>query len=324
MNRNDATLTFDLNNRFVSTKEYANGLARALNDLAPYLSAKQRKNLCFQKLGLKSDNVSEEVFLQGAVEVSVCVHFARFFPEHFIYEEKVSPPKDVDCSFQVGDYKFNIEVKCADFSKKHIVDSSPGFKIGALGRVEEYNEVASNLESMFSIGGDTLLKQIHMDNKLKDYLASAQEKFATHTPDSELNVLVVGCDDAHDMQKWHSYLYGSQGLFTPESYADTAAYDRVDLVLLTNLFHRHKDPVLKNKLTDHWFLSEAFCILCENPTSLKPYETFLEFSKTIRHHNNELSEHLSEQSHDIVASGLPIVHYVGSKLQANGIYYFQP
>ncbi|UST92734.1 hypothetical protein [Pseudomonas siliginis] len=325
MSSREAVLQFDLHSKFVSTKEYASGLVETINDLAPHLSVAERKDLCFNKLGLKSDNVSEKTYIQSAVEATVCAHFARFFPERFVYEEKVNPPKDVDCSFRVGEFKYNIEVKCADFSKKHAVDDSDGFKIGSLGRLDDYDDLVGNLEDLFSSDGHVLSRQRHMDNNLKDFLISAHEKFASATPDYELNILVVGCDDAMDMQKWYSYLYGAKGLFTVESYSDTSAYDRVDLVLLTNLYHRHKDPATKDKLDGHWRLSEAFCILCENPKSLKPNATFLEFSKTVRHHNNELHAHTVEgDAPDFILKGLAIPSYVATQLQAKGVYYFQP
>lgn len=116
MTARDKQLNFDLNSRFVSTREYAAGLVTALNYLFPHLSSSEREDLCFKKLGLKDDSVNEITYMQSAVELSVCAHFARFFPDFFVYEEKVNPPKDVDCSVRVGDYKYNVEVKCADFS----------------------------------------------------------------------------------------------------------------------------------------------------------------------------------------------------------------
>lgn len=325
MNSKLTTLQFDLNNRFVSTKSYASGLVEAINYLAPHMSLSEKESLCFNKLGLKSDNVSEQAYIQAAVEVTVCAHFARFFSDGFIYEDKVNPPKDVDCSVQVGGFKYNVEVKCADFSKKQAIDESDGFKIGSLGRLSDFDSVVKGLESLFSSGGHVLSRQRHMDNNLKDFLVSAHEKFAPETPDNELNVLVVGCDDAMDMQKWNSYLYGTQGLFTLESYADTTTYDRVDLVLLTNLYHRHKDPALKDKLSGHWQLSEAFCVLCQNPKSLKPDKTFMEFSRTVRHYNNELQAHTVEgEAPDFILNGLAIPSYVVSRLQCEGVYCFQP
>ena len=186
--------------------------------------------------------------MQAAVELTVCSHFAHFFPDHFVYEDKVNTPKDVDCSFKAEGVKYNIEVKCADFSKKHAIEEGGGFTIGAHGRMDDFAPLVADLQKLFSQGGHALTPHRHMDNNLKSYLSSAHDKFSTQVSEDEINVLVVGCADEMDMQKWYSYLYGSQGLFTLDSYADRSAYDRVDLVLLTNLYHRHKDQALKDKL----------------------------------------------------------------------------
>ncbi|MFF7065587.1 hypothetical protein [Pseudomonas sp. NPDC008258] len=316
---------FELNNKYVSTMPYAEGLSEALNALAPHLSIGEREDLCFKKLGLTSDAIAEQSYIQSAVELTVCAHYARFYPEFFIYEEKVNPPKDVDCSVRVGKYKFNLEVKCADFRKKEAVDGSEGFKIGSLGRMDDYPELVGKLRELFETGGHQLSEQRHMDNNMKEFLVSAHEKFSNSTSDTELNVLIVGCDDAMDMQKWHSYLYGAQGLFTVDSYVDRGAYQKVDMVVLTNLYHRHKDPAAKDKLSGHWRLSEAFCLLCANPESAKPFETLNEFSGTLRHYTNELNEYMAgDDEPDFILKGIGIPAFVGSQLQAKGNYYFQP
>lgn len=145
MSARNKVLEFSLNSKFVSTTTYKVGLVAVLDYLAPHLSVSEREHLFFNKLGLKDDNVTEAAYLQAAVELTVCAHFARFFPDSFIYEEKVNPPKDVDCSVKVGGYKYNIEVKCADFSKKHAIDEADGFTIGSMGRMDDYDELATKL-----------------------------------------------------------------------------------------------------------------------------------------------------------------------------------
>lgn len=315
-------LKFKLGNEFIATKAYAMGLNEALSVLTPFLSDAQRNDLCTKKLSLETSPVSEQAYIQSAVELTVCAHYARFYSDEFIYEEKVNPPKDVDCSVRIDGFKYNIEVKCADFVKKELVDKASGFKIGAMGRLDDYAQLVEQLQELFSSDGHVLSEQRHMDNNLKTFLVSAHSKFAAVTPDNELNILIVACDDAMDMQKWHSYLFGVQGLFTNDSYADRAAYDRVDMVVLTNLYHRHKDPASKHKITGHWHLSEAFCILCANPFSEKPHATAYEFSKTVRHFNNEWNDYLSGA--DDILKGIGIPAFVGSELQAKGMYYFQP
>lgn len=53
--------------------------------------------------------------------------------------------------------------------------------------------------------------------------------------------------------------------------------------------------------------------------------TFLEFSKTVRHHNNELHAHTIEgDAPDFILKGLAIPSYVATRFLAIKIYYFQP
>lgn len=318
-------LDIELHNPFIPKGEYLAGMIAAVSYVGRHTGRKKLKELVLNKLRVSDHAVTEQAYLQAAVELTVCAHFAQFFSDNFIYEEKINAPKDVDCSFESAGYKFNVEVKCADFSKKHEVDSGDGFKLGSLGRTDGFDQLFEELQELFGAGGNKLEKQQHMDNKLKGFLLSATEKFSVGINESELNILVVGCDDAMDMQKWLSYMYGACGLFTEESYFDSATYDNVDLVVLTNLYHRHKDVLAKDQLHDHWILNEAFNILCENPRSSKKFDVFNEFSKTIRHYTNELRAHVVEgDAPDFIKMGLAIPDFVGNKLNPSGLYYFQP
>ena len=69
MSAKELILGFNLNNQFISTKEYFFGLIGAFNDLAPFMSLSERKDLCFNKLGLKDNNVAGQPFIQAAVEL---------------------------------------------------------------------------------------------------------------------------------------------------------------------------------------------------------------------------------------------------------------
>ena len=69
MSAKELILGFNLNHQFISTKEYFFGLKGAPNDLAPFMSLSERKDLCFNKLGLKDNNVAGQPFIQAAVEL---------------------------------------------------------------------------------------------------------------------------------------------------------------------------------------------------------------------------------------------------------------
>ncbi|WP_177327603.1 hypothetical protein [Pseudomonas sp. URMO17WK12:I12] len=312
-------------NPFIPPVEYRQEMVLALECIGKHLSQREFEALVYKKLRLEDPAPAEYQYLQSAVELTVCTHYALNFPSDFVYEDSVVPPRDVDCSFRSEGYKFNVEVKCADYAAKHEIDSGSEFIIRAIGRLSDYNDAVAQLQETFAIGGKTLAKGLHMDNKLKDYLYDAHGKFPDAADQSQYNVLVVGCDDPWDMQQWEGYLTGQQGLFTDDSFADVTRYGNVDLVVLTNLYHRHKSVADKDKLTGHWTFPNAFCLLYENPKSKKPRQMFYAFSRTLRFYNNEVIEHkIKGDAPDSLKERLAISHYVGQVLWSNGQYTFQP
>ncbi|MBP1143194.1 hypothetical protein JOE33_000117 [Pseudomonas sp. PvP027] len=312
-------------NPYIPPSEYREEMVKALECIGQHLTKSEFEDLVLKKLRLEDSKPSEAQYLQAAVELTVCAHYARFFPEGFFYEDKVAPPRDVDCSFQNEGYKFNVEVKCADFTAKQKIDESGAFIMRAVGRMPDYNDAAAKLKETFASGGNELVKGLHMDNKLKAYLMDAHDKFPDPTRQDEYNVLVVGCDDQNDIMQWEGYLTGAHGLFTEQSYAPTDDYDNVDMVVLTNLYHRHKSVEKKDKLTGHWWFGESFSLLYQNPRSTKPQEMALAFAKTLRFYNNEITQHRMEgDAPDWLKKRLAIPHYVGDVLMRNGQYLFQP
>lgn len=306
---------------------YFSGLSEALHSLDPYLANKQMKNLLkdLQVDGLVFD---EAKYLQAACETSIAAYLAKTYGDSFVYEPKINPPKDVDCGFKLNGKTYNIEVKCPDFSKKNEIDNSNSFKIGAFGRLIDFEDVVSNLKDVFDPETNPaaepdkpLVTQQHMDNKLKDYLVSAHGKFKESTGPDELNVLVVCCADWTDMQKWFFYMYGQQGLFTNESFYPFEEYKNVDVVMLTNLYHRHHDYRNKDKLENHWDFSKSFNLIFSNPLRREDKkEIILEFVDAVPNHSKQLMSYK-------VTNGLDemrIPRYVCEELLGKGLYYFQP
>ncbi|QBF26781.1 hypothetical protein EXN22_14170 [Pseudomonas tructae] len=318
-------LEVTVSNPFIPPAAYRRELALVLECIGEHLTQREFEALVYKKLRLEDSAPAEPQYLQAAVELTVCTHYALNFPSDFVYEDKVVPPRDVDCSFRSEGYKFNVEVKCADYTTKQEIDSGSQFIIRAIGRMPDYNDTVAQLQETFASGGNSLTKGLHMDNKLKDYLCDAHEKFPDETDLSQYNVLVVGCDDAWDMQQWEGYLTGQQGMFTEDSFVDPARYGNVDLVVLTNLYHRHKSVTDKDKLEGHWTFANAFSLLYENPKSNKPRSMLYAFSRTLRFYNNEVIGHkLQGDAPDFMKERLAISHYVAEVLWPQGHYAFQP
>ena len=308
-------------------ESYFKTLSDILDSLEPFLSTKQRKSL-YKDLQLSGNKFDEAKYLQAACETSIASYLSENYSDGFIYEPKVNPPKDVDCGFTLDGKTYNIEVKCPDYSKKNKIDGTNAFKIGAFGRLVDFEEIVTSMQEVFDPEtnsavepGKPLITQQHMDNKLKDYLLSAHSKFNDSAGPNELNVLAVCCSDWMDMQKWFFYMYGHQGLFMNDSFHPNDEYKNVDVVILTNLYHRHHEYWNKDKIKDHWDFSKSFNLIFSNPFRKQDKaEIIWSLVEEIPNHSKELMSFK-------VTNGLDemrIPHFVVEELIDKGLYYFQP
>lgn len=286
------------------------------------LSLGQQRSL-EQKLQLFGTNrFNEGKFVQIACETAVCAHFAKNYLKNFQYEYRCNSTnqKDVDCQFTDGKYTYNVEIKCPGldtYSNK--ANEMP--KIEIKGRFDENGRNLVNfIENALY---DTLEKQQtgwnysiqkRLDNTLKTFLQEAHNKFPTIELTDQLNVLVVCCDDEYDISRWYDYLYQAQGLFTDDSFADPKTYDRVDLLVLTNLFNRHYSFSEKKIDTKSWSLDDAFNLAFINPAKASNYkmkvaETFLQtfsnYTLYFEHYREDL-----EEVEISPASAFPILHFI--------------
>lgn len=312
----------------IITLQYKSGMMSAISELSNHLNHKEMEDLLKNKLQLYSTSPNEPQYLQAACELVICSYLAKIYQDKFKYELKVNPPKDVDCSFSENDIQFNVEIKCADFSKSNQINEEDGYKIGFLGRNPDAKSVLNDLASAFNSlpGGKPLIEQQHMDNKLKDYLKSAHGKFSQQKREDHLNVLAICCDNPTDIQKWIGYMHEHQGLFTEESFADKNSYNLVDIVLITNLYHRHYAYRSKDKLTDHWLINKSFNLIFSNPYRSKDKRSaILRFYEIIPNYSFALNQYQAPgDAEEYVKNSIRIPHFVGDELQAKGIFHFQP
>ena len=84
----------------------------SLNSIVNALSCKATKakinDLIEKKLQISSIIFNEPQYIQTACELTVMSGFLE--NSNFVYEDKVTPPKDVDFSIAVDGKKYNIEV----------------------------------------------------------------------------------------------------------------------------------------------------------------------------------------------------------------------
>jgi hypothetical protein len=315
-------------NPFVPPGAYRAGLQTALSKILPHLSRREKEDLVYKKLMLEQQAADEAKYVQSASELTVCAWFANVASQagvKFEYELVIAQSKDVDCSILYEGHKFNIEVKCADYQKQKSIVAGSELVIHGLGRLEDYNPTVARLQNLLGETDDRpfISPAHHMDLKMKDYLLSAQGKFGTSLEPESLNILFVCVDDQMDMTKWIAYLEGPQGLFTRDSFEQQQKYNNVDMVVLSNLYHRHSDLERKSKISDHWNLSKAFNFAVINPATTKSPKIFSAFSELVSLENADLIAYLKSGSiPDGLEGALGLSYYVAEQ-KKQGVHKFQ-
>lgn len=211
--------------------------------------------------------ISMAEYLQFASEVTVVDYIIRNYSD-FINEPKYNKDKNPECSFTYKGRTINVEVKCPDLAKRVKQENSEGIKVFAAERFpdkNDYIEAKKVIET--NIRDDQSVNSIdRLDNKMKDYLISAHQKFPVSSS-SNFNILVIALDIIQDMDEWYSYLFGDYGAFTDRTYI-TDDYSNVDAVMLTNVQHGHMaDDVDLN--INCWHLENYVSLLFLNPQKEK-------------------------------------------------------
>lgn len=245
----------------VNGSSYWDDFLQVIEDYKKVLSAQEFNHFLDKsqldcKIGLNQ-------YLQFSSEVTVVDYIIRNYKE-FKNEPKYNGNKNPECSFVYGGRTINIEVKCPDFTKRIKQENLDGVKLYAAERSsnkDDYDQLVEYLEA--NIEGDHHIQTIdRMDNKLKDYLISAHQKF----PVSDVlnfNILVIALDIIPDMDEWYSYLVGENGVFTDRTYIKED-YSNVDAVLLTNVQDGHMGhDVYLN--TNCWQLENYISLLILDP-----------------------------------------------------------
>lgn len=230
------------------------------------LNKKKDLNQFINKLQL--DNYNEFKYYQGLAEIIFWIYCSKN-NYNFELEKKLRDDVNTDVDVQIvkDDIKFNIEIKCPKFEEKKdgIFKIIPAYR--SLDK-EDFNmemdklhkeiseEIVKNSNGRFK----EFKQQKINDNKILDYLKSAQTKFSDDKTDC-LNILVVSVR-SEDMQSYWNYLYNPlSGLFTENSFHNSKDYNKVDIVILSNLIEGHISP--KDEYNS-WCLENYCNIICLN------------------------------------------------------------
>ncbi|GEM_PF-913355 len=277
------------------------------------------------KMLLNKNTFDEKQFIQFASESTIVKYFADRYKANLFIEKKINPNNgmDVDLSFSHNGFTFNIEVKCSDFNSKELVDSRNTLKIQPIGRIPNFPEELAELQKLLQpvadkMNLDGIESAKNMDNNLKDFLLSADSKFNPASPDNELNVLAVCCDDAEDMQLWYYYMYKDQGLFTTGSFWNQSKFENVDLVLLNNLYFKH-NKFFNKKLQNSWDFSTSFNLIFENPfAKLKKTEAIKQFLQICPNLNTEFRTwNMPGSAEEVVKDSRRIADFIKAELESN-------
>jgi hypothetical protein len=280
-----------------SGDNYFDEFIESISKIENFLSPKDFKILWNEKMQLNKTKFEEKAFIQAACELSVATYFCE--KDNFNVESKVNPEnkRDIDVQFKSKGFTYNIEVKCASFKAKEDVQKSDSYKFQSSGRLNNMDDVMSIISNAIDEGlsnkGESLkphkiLK--NMDNNLMDFLKSAHQKFNPNAQENEINIILVGCDNPGDMQSWVGYLYASEGLFTENSFLSTDEYSNVDLVVLTNLYFKHKD-FHKKKIKNSWNLGQTLNLSFVSPYRKKDKKAgILNFRNEMINYNDQIAK----------------------------------
>lgn len=325
---------------FLDETDYFKDFVLLLCDISKRMTEEDTKDLLFNKLQLNRNSFNENQYYQSATELCVIYHVYTLNKANFNYEKVVRDDvdqkkgKQPECTTKTDEgFVFNVEAKSPERSQKQETDSGVEFiYVANVGRADtkdiadnQFNMLKSDLESCNE--NLKVLPKKSNDNKLKDYLYSAGEKFPTKTSENEVNILFVSLDTVHEIQDYVNFLFFNKGLFTKTPFADIGKYTNVDMVIFTNSYYRQKNHDNINGCA--WCLNEGFNFLTFNPhTDIKRKEKALSyFASNISNFNKQIEIYkvpASPETPQDLLDSLRIASFVKQQLEEKeGVYLFQ-
>ena len=215
------------------------------------IDSEKLKKALLEKLQLKPNRkFNSNKYLQGVSEILFWIYCARngfkIHPEHKLNKDNGT---DVDARIENEGVFFNIEVKCPnqeDFFEDEI-KGSLAYRVPGVSK-EEADSMMKDIDDMLKQAIDkhpemgvrsSMIKKTN-DNKIITFMDSAQSKFSYS--DNEMNVLVIALT-SEQMQLYYNYLCNPySGILSGNlsQFGRTESeFDKIDLVLLTNIVSGH-------------------------------------------------------------------------------------
>lgn len=173
--------------------------------------------------------------LSALCELSVMYAFimASDDKESFVYEPRLNEDskKNVEFSIRNCGRLYNVEVKSANMLRQNEIFAEA---MDEKGMVVEPNARILPLEDWERIVGEDSLILGSLDNKVADFLESAQEKFPAVTGDT-VNLLVI-CWDGSYRKALTALKSKVNGLMTEHTYKPELKFDHISHVLVTTTY----------------------------------------------------------------------------------------
>jgi len=314
--------------------EYIDDLSAVIESLRLEIPDVKLTKVIRKKLQIDNHDFNEEQFLQAVCELTVMSDYMNRPECHFVYEPQISPPKDVDFSVTVNRVRYNVEVKCPSY--KETPKKEGEVVVSFANRaptIEQKKAIFSDIANRLGDHAISVVEGKNLDNTLKDFLYSTQEKVAKSST-RDVNLLVVCCKDEVDMQLWRGYLFGFNGYFTNTSLIPHRNFSRVDYVLLTNIHNRHYRYFSGSRIDDRWKLAGSFNLLYPNKFSTRNMAVYSgekdieEINKVFPNYNIDFENYLKNkedvppnESQEAKISNLGVAFYA-DKLKQRGLTFF--
>lgn len=253
-----------------------------------------------------------EQIVQVLCEIVIAKKFVEAFPPeegyNFEWEPTDKSKKNPEFLVRCADWRILVEVKSPSLTEYN--QKNRAAKAQVVGRTSFMKEVIENLYGKESVA-------LPLDNKVKDYLISAEQKFSSFTDiDVPTYGLLFVCWGERMFEAITPVTGLGSGLFTPRSYykkhGTAVEFPNISAVIVTQ--HQHLLNLLLQELPlpngvngfeygDFWaYASPANPTLCENPKALLPMPMFLQ---------EALHTMPAGQSMDPLAQEMDFVHWFG-------------
>lgn len=299
-------------------EDYRNAFVSAFLAVYGHNNDRQATEILKRKFLISPESkYSENTYLQGASELSVAYHIKSRRVTGFETDKKVNPNnnRDVDVFCTLRALAISTEVKCAEEPETN----EPGsLYLRTDGRVPNHTAVHEDLRAKIEAvyPDQTLQLAKNKDNALKQFLTDSHLKFNPNSNVDNLNILFVACEDHGNLNSWHRYLYGNEGLFTADSFSTPKDYRLVDVVTLSNLKYRHRFV----RSANDWLLDDTLMLPFVNPHGRPAAlaENILNGLALFQHHLKAFSEYSvttddPNVERDVLES-VKVIHYVAERL----------